>query len=136
MLHLLLCSAVATALAFTLSSAGKATSRAAFQRASGDLRLLPPHLTKPLGLAVLAAESTVVPLITAPQEESPFMKDYRIVETPTYYALDAQGAVQSSGLPFPGQGAWGMLTPAWKQAIRSAATSHSGEVISSNTAQL
>ena len=40
MSHLLLFSAITTALAFTLSSAGKATSLAAFQRAINDLRLV------------------------------------------------------------------------------------------------
>ena len=63
MVHLLLFSAVTTALAFALSSAGKATSRAAFERAIRDLRLVPPRLTKPVALGVLAAESTVVALI-------------------------------------------------------------------------
>ncbi len=136
MLHLLPFSAVTTAPAFVLSSAGKVTSRAAFERAISDLRPVPQRHTKPLALAVLAAEGAVVFLIVAPQEESLFMKDYKFVETPIYRAFDAQGVVQSSGLPFPGKGAWGMLTPAWEQAVRSAATSHSGEVISSNIAQL
>ncbi len=63
MSHLLLFSAIATALAFVLSSAGKATNLAAFERAVRDLRLVPPRLTKPVALAVLAAESTVVALI-------------------------------------------------------------------------
>lgn len=63
MVHLLLFSAVTTALAFALSSAGKATSRAAFEQAIRDLRLVSPRLTKPVALAVLAAESAVVVLI-------------------------------------------------------------------------
>ena len=63
MLHLLLFSAVTTTLAFALSSAGKATSLAAFERAISDLRLLPQRLTQPAALAVLAAESAVVALI-------------------------------------------------------------------------
>ena len=63
MVHLLLFSAITTALAFALSSAGKATNRAAFEQAIGDLRLVPPRLTRPLALVVLAAESAVVVLI-------------------------------------------------------------------------
>ncbi|MDE2994195.1 MAG: hypothetical protein OXU67_09965 [Chloroflexota bacterium] len=63
MVHLLLFSAITMALAFTLSSAGKATNRAAFERTIGDLRLVPQRLTQPLALAVLAAESAVVVLI-------------------------------------------------------------------------
>ena len=77
-----------------------------------------------------------LPVIVAPQEESSFMRDYKFGETPAYCAIDAQGVVQSSGLPFPDKGAWGMLTASWKQADRSAATSHTGEVISSKIAQL
>lgn len=77
-----------------------------------------------------------LPVIVAPQAESSFMKDYKFVETPTYCAIDAQGAVQSSGLPFPDKGEWGLLTASWKQADRSAATSHTGEVIHGNPAQL
>ncbi len=63
MVYLLLFSALTTALAFTLSSASKATNRAAFERTIGDLRLVPQRLTQPLALAVLAAESAVVVLI-------------------------------------------------------------------------
>ena len=63
MLHLLLFAAITTALAFALSSAGKATSLAAFERAISDLRLVPQRLIRPLALAVLAAESAVVALI-------------------------------------------------------------------------
>ncbi len=63
MLHLLLFAAITTALAFALSSAGKATSLAAFERAISDLRLVPQRLTHPLALTVLAAEITVVALI-------------------------------------------------------------------------
>lgn len=74
MLHLLPFSAIITALAFALSSAGKATSRAAFERAIGDLQLVPQRLTKPLVLAVLAAESAVVSLIVAPQARPPLRK--------------------------------------------------------------
>lgn len=77
-----------------------------------------------------------LPVIVAPQEASSFMKDYKFVETPTYCAIDAQVAVQLSGLPFPGKGEWGMLTESWKQAVQSAATSHSGEVINGNLARL
>ena len=63
MVHLLLFSAVTTTLAFTLSSAGKATNLAAFEQAVRDLRLVPPRLTKPVALTVLAAEIAVVILI-------------------------------------------------------------------------
>ncbi len=63
MLHLLLFAAITTALAFALSSAGKVASRAAFERAIGDLRLVPPRLVSHIALAVLAAESAVVGLI-------------------------------------------------------------------------
>ena len=63
MVHLLLFSAITTALAFALSSAGKATSRTAFERAIGDLRLVPRRLTQPIALGVLAAEMAVVVLI-------------------------------------------------------------------------
>ena len=63
MVHLLLFSAITTALAFALSSAGKATNLAAFQRAINDLRLVPQRLTQPIALAVLAAEMAVVALI-------------------------------------------------------------------------
>ena len=38
------------------------------------------------------------------------MDDYKFAETPSYCAIDAQGAVQSSGLPFPDNGEWGILT--------------------------
>lgn len=62
-MHLLLFSAVTTTLAFTLSSAGKATNLAAFEQAVRDLRLVPPRLTKPVALTVLAAEIAVVILI-------------------------------------------------------------------------
>jgi len=82
------------------------------------------------------AFNIALPVIVAPQEESSFMKDYKFVETPTYCAIDAQGAVQSSGLPFPEKGEWGLLTASWKQADRSAATSHTGEVIHGNVAQV
>ena len=77
-----------------------------------------------------------LPVIVAPQEESSFMEDYKFAETPTFCAIDAQGAVQSSGLPFPDKGEWGMLTASWKQAVQSAATSHAGEVIHGNPARL
>ena len=63
MSHLLLFSAVTTALAFAFSSAGKATNLAAFQRAISDLRLVPQRLTRLIALGVLAAESAVVALI-------------------------------------------------------------------------
>ena len=63
MVHLLPFSALTTALAFALSSAGKATNLAAFQRAINDLRLVPQRLTRPIALGVLAAESAVVALI-------------------------------------------------------------------------
>ena len=63
MVHLLLFSALTTALAFALSSAGKATNLAAFQRAISDLRLVPQRLTRPIALGVLAAEIIVVTLI-------------------------------------------------------------------------
>ncbi len=63
MSHLLLFSALTTVLAFAVSSAGKATNRAAFEQAIGDLRLLPRSMTRPTALAVLAAEISVVALI-------------------------------------------------------------------------
>ena len=63
MMHLLLFSAITTALGFTLSSAGKATNRAAFERTINDLRLVSSRLTRPLALVVLAAESAVIVLI-------------------------------------------------------------------------
>ena len=63
MAPLLLFAGIATALAFALSCAGKANSRAAFEQAVRDLRLVPPRLTKLVALAVLAAESAVVVLI-------------------------------------------------------------------------
>ncbi len=63
MSHLLLFSALTTVLAFAVSSAGKATSLAAFERAISDLRLVPKSVTQPVALAVLAAEIAVVALI-------------------------------------------------------------------------
>lgn len=50
MLHLLLFSTLTIALAFALSSAGKATNRAAFERAISDLRLVPSAPTPLTGV--------------------------------------------------------------------------------------
>lgn len=53
-----------------------------------------------------------LPIIVAPQDNNPFMKDYKITETPSYCLLDVQGKVLSTG-PSTEWGTWRALTSSW-----------------------
>jgi peroxiredoxin len=53
--------------------------------------------------------SLTQPVLIAPKESNPFMKDYQIAGTPEYTLVDAKGQVQSTGIPSLDWGEFGKL---------------------------
>lgn len=57
-----------------------------------------------------------LPVLVAPLDDHPLIKDYNIPGTPFYCLIDAQGIVQSSGYPSKDWGAWKAATDTWAAA--------------------
>ena len=55
-----------------------------------------------------------LPIIIAPRDSNPFMKDYNLSSTPSYCLIDRQGKVQAAGLPSLRWGKWKALAEAWE----------------------
>lgn len=54
-----------------------------------------------------------LPVLVAPRERNPFMKDYKISGTPSYYLIDKEGRLQSAGFPSLDWAEWKSLTESW-----------------------
>lgn len=57
-----------------------------------------------------------LPVLVAPPDHNPFIKDYNIPGTPFYCFIDADGKVQARGYPSMEWGKWKTLTTAWATA--------------------
>ena len=54
-----------------------------------------------------------LPVLIAPFDSNPFMKEYKATVTPLYCLVDEQGKVQSAGLPQGGE--WKALAESWSR---------------------
>lgn len=53
------------------------------------------------------------PVLLAPRKDNPFFQDYQVLGTPSYYMLNEQGQVQSSGHPESHDPHWQNLMNVW-----------------------
>lgn len=55
-----------------------------------------------------------LPVLVAPRESNPFMRDYNITGTPSYCLIGDSGKVESAGYPNPDWGEWKSLADSWE----------------------
>jgi peroxiredoxin len=73
--------------------------------------------------------SIKLPILIAPHDSNPFMKDYEVSGTPFYCLIDRQGKVQSAGSPNLRWGKWKALAEAWEGNVVHSASLATSETI-------
>lgn len=58
-----------------------------------------------------------LPVLVAPPDRNPFMRDYHLRGTPAYCMLEADGRVKSSGSPKRVGGDWKAFAEAWEAGV-------------------
>ncbi len=64
--------------------------------------------------AFAAEQGIRLPILVAPHEDNPLMRDYNFTGTPSYCLLDAQGTVRAAGYPSFEWGEWQALAQEWE----------------------
>lgn len=64
--------------------------------------------------AFAAEQGIRLPLLVAPHDENPLMRDYNFTGTPSYCLLDAQGTIRAAGYPSFDWGEWQALAREWE----------------------
>jgi peroxiredoxin len=60
-----------------------------------------------------------LPILAAPRGINPLADDYKVMRTPSYYLINAQGRVTYVGIPNPVWNRWKSLTKSWAGEVSS-----------------